>query len=74
VQIEAGDTLNFVADTSPRENVLYVTHCEGYVIDPRRAALFEQGATAAGLHQIANRVVADRKGNLVYCLFQLAKD
>ncbi|HSR08230.1 MAG TPA: glycosyltransferase family 39 protein [Bryobacteraceae bacterium] len=73
-QIEAGDTLNFVADTSPRENVLYVTHCEGYVIDPRRAALFEQDAAAAGLHQTANRVVADRKGHLVYCLFQLAKD
>jgi hypothetical protein len=74
VQIEAGDTLNFVADTPPRENVLYVTHCEGYVLDPKRAALFEQSWAAAGLHQTANRVVADRKGHLVYCLFQLAKD
>ncbi len=74
VQIEAGDRLNFVADTSPRENVLYVTHCEGYVLDQTRAALFEQGTAAAGLHQTANRVVADRKGRLVYCLFQLTKD
>jgi len=74
VQIEAGDTVDFVADTSPRENVLYVTHCEGYVIDPVRAARFEQTAAAAGLHETANRVVADRKGHLVYCLFQLAKD
>ncbi len=73
-QIQAGDTLNFVPDTSPRENVLYVTHCEGYVIDPRGAALFEQGAAAAGLHRTANREVADKKGHLVYCLFQLAKD
>ncbi len=72
-QIEADDTLNFVADTSPRENVLYVTHCEEYLIDPERAARFEQSAAAAGLHQTANRVVADRKGHLVYCLFQLAK-
>ncbi|MDP8989341.1 MAG: glycosyltransferase family 39 protein [Acidobacteriota bacterium] len=74
VQIEAGNTLIFVADTSPRENVLYVTHCEGYVIDPKRAALFEQSAAAAGLHEMANRVVADSKGHLVYCVFQLAKD
>lgn len=74
VQIEAGDTLHFVADTSPRENVLYVTHCEGYVLDQKRAALFDQGRAAAGLHQTANRVVADRQGHLVYCLFQLAKD
>ncbi len=74
VQIEAGDAVNFVADTSPRENVLYVTHCEGYVIDQNRAAQFEQSAAAAGLHQTANRVVADKKGHLVYCLFQLAKD
>jgi 4-amino-4-deoxy-L-arabinose transferase-like glycosyltransferase len=74
LQIEAGDTVNFVADTSPRENVLYVTHCEGYVLDPKRAALFDQNSAAAGLHQTANRVVADRKGHLVYCLFQLAKD
>ncbi len=74
VQIEAGDTVNFVADTSPRENVLYVTHCAGYVIDQNRAAQFESGAAAAGLHQTANRVVADKKGHLVYCLFQLAKD
>jgi len=66
--------VDFVADTSPRENVLYVTHCEGYVIDPVRAARFEQTAAAAGLHETANRVVADRKGHLVYCLFQLAKD
>jgi 4-amino-4-deoxy-L-arabinose transferase-like glycosyltransferase len=74
VQIEAGDTVNFVADTSPRENVLYVTHCEGYVLDPARAARFDESAAAAGLHQTSNRVVADRKGHLVYCLFQLAKD
>ena len=74
VQIEAGDSVNFVADTSPRENVLYLTHCEGYVIDPARAARFEQSAAAAGLQQTANRVVADKKGHLVYCLFQLARD
>jgi len=74
VQIEAGDTLNFAADTSPRENVLYVRHCEGYVLDQTRAALFERSSAAAGLHPTANRVVADRQGHLVYCLFQLAKD
>jgi len=74
VQIEAGDSVNFVADTSPRENVLYLTHCEGYVIDQARAARFEQSAAAAGLQQTANRVVADKKGHLVYCLFQLARD
>jgi 4-amino-4-deoxy-L-arabinose transferase-like glycosyltransferase len=74
VQIAAGDAVNFVSDITPRENVLYVTHCDGYVIDQGRAAQFETSAAAAGLHQTANRVVADRKGHLVYCLFQLAKD
>ncbi len=73
-QIESGDTVNFVDDISPRENVLYVTHCEGYVLDQNRAVQFEQSTAAAGLHQTANRVVADKKGHLVYCLFQLARD
>jgi len=29
------------ADPAPRENVLYVTHCDGYVIDESRTAQFQ---------------------------------
>ncbi len=72
LEIESRDTITFVADPAPRENVLYVTHCEGYVILP--AAQFPKLLAASGLHKTAARVVADKKGHLVFCLFQLAKD
>jgi 4-amino-4-deoxy-L-arabinose transferase-like glycosyltransferase len=72
LEIESRDSVSFVADPAPRENVLYVTHCEGYVILP--AAQFPQLLAASGLHKTASRVVADKKGHLVFCLFQLTKD
>ena len=59
------------ADPAPRENVLYVTHCEGYVIDESRTAQFQAELAASSLRMTANRVVADKKGHLVYCLYRL---
>ncbi len=70
VQIHSHDTVAF-ADPAPRENVLYVTHCEGYVIDESRTAQFQAQLAASTLRMTANRVVADKKGHLMYCLFQL---
>ncbi len=70
VQIDAHDAVAF-ADSAPRENVLYVTHCEGYVIDQPRSAQFQAQLAASALRMTANRVVADKKGHLLYCLFQL---
>jgi len=73
VQIHSHDTIAF-ADPAPRENVLYVTHCEGYVIDDSRTAQFQAQLAASSLRVTANRVVADKKGHLVYCLFQLERN
>ena len=73
VQIHSHDTVAF-ADPAPRENVLYVTHCEGYVIDESRTAQFQAQLAASALRMTANRVVADKKGHLVYCLFQLERN
>jgi 4-amino-4-deoxy-L-arabinose transferase-like glycosyltransferase len=73
VQIHSHDTVVF-ADPAPRENVLYVTHCEGYVIDESRTAQFQARLAASALRVTANRVVADKKGHLVYCLFQLERN
>jgi 4-amino-4-deoxy-L-arabinose transferase-like glycosyltransferase len=70
VQIHSHDAVVF-ADPAPRENVLYVTHCDGYVIDESRTAQFQTQLAASALRMTANRVVADKKGHLVYCLFQL---
>jgi len=70
VQIHSHDAVAF-ADPAPRENVLYVTHCEGYVIDESRTAQFQAQLAASALRITANRVVADKKGHLMYCLFQL---
>ena len=70
VQIHSRAAVTF-ADPAPRENVLYVTHCEGYVIDESRTAQFQAQLAASPLRMTANRVVADKKGHLVYCLFQL---
>jgi 4-amino-4-deoxy-L-arabinose transferase-like glycosyltransferase len=74
VQIESRDTVTFVADTAPREDVLYVTHCDGYVIDESRTAQFQERLAASGLHMTGNRVVTDKKGHLVFCLFQLERN
>ena len=71
LQIESHDTVAFTADPAPRENVLYVTHCDGYVIDESRTTQFEAQLAASRLRVTANRVVADKKGHLVYCLFRL---
>ena len=72
VQIHSRDAVVF-ADPAPRENVLYVTHCDGYVIDESRTAQFQSQLAATSLRMTANRVVADKKGHLVYCLFQLER-
>jgi 4-amino-4-deoxy-L-arabinose transferase-like glycosyltransferase len=73
VQIHSHDTLSF-ADPAPRENVLYVTHCDGYVIDESRTAQFQAQLAVSALRMTENRVVADKKGHLVYCLFQLERN
>jgi hypothetical protein len=73
VQIHSHDAVAF-ADPAPRENVLYVTHCEGYVIDESRTAQFQAQLAASSLRMTANRVVADKKGHLMYCLFQLERN
>ena len=73
VQIDAHDAVAFV-DSAPRENVLYVTHCDGYVIDESRTAQFQAQLESSALRMTANRVVADKKGHLVYCLFQLERN
>ncbi len=73
VQIHTDDTVVF-ADPAPRENVLYVTHCEGYVIDESRTVQFQTQLAASALRSTANRVVADKKGHLLYCLFQLERN
>jgi 4-amino-4-deoxy-L-arabinose transferase-like glycosyltransferase len=73
VQIHSHDAVAF-ADPAPRENVLYVTHCEGDVIDESRTAQFQAQLAASALRMTANRVVADKKGHLVYCLFQLERN
>jgi hypothetical protein len=73
IQIHSHDTLA-VADPAPRENVLYVTHCAGYVIDESRTTQFQAQLAASALRMTANRVVADKKGHLVYCLFQLERN
>ena len=73
VQVISPDAVAF-ADAAPRENVLYVTHCEGYVIDESRTEQFRTRLAASALRMTANRVVADKKGHLVYCLFQLERN
>jgi 4-amino-4-deoxy-L-arabinose transferase-like glycosyltransferase len=73
VQIHSHDAVVF-ADSAPRENVLYVTHCDGYVIDESRTAQFQAQLAASALRVTANRVVADKKGHLMYCLFQLERN
>jgi len=74
VEIDSHGALAFTADPAPRENILYVTHCDGYVIDESRSAQFQAQMAASTLRMTANRVVADKKGHLVYCLFQLERN
>jgi hypothetical protein len=49
----------------PRGSVLYIAHCDGYVIDPSRSAKFTSLTKA--------RVIPDPHGNPVFCINQLRK-
>ena len=57
VQIHARDSVVF-ADSAPRENVLYVTHCDGYVIDPSRTEQFQTQLAGSALRSTANDLLA----------------
>jgi hypothetical protein len=66
--------VSFVADPAPQESVLYVTHCDGYVIDASRTTQFQERLAVSGLHMGETRAVADKKGHLVFCLFRLERN
>ncbi len=73
LQIESGDRVEISEDPTPREGVLYVGHCAGYVTDESRHRDFEHIIAASGMHLAGTRTVADREGHAVFCVFHLER-
>lgn len=63
VQVEAHDQVEIVEATPIRPGVLYVAHCEGYIIDESRSKPYKP--------LLRNeRIVTDRRGAPLFCLFE----
>jgi 4-amino-4-deoxy-L-arabinose transferase-like glycosyltransferase len=73
VRVESGDTVALAPDEEPREGVLYVEHCEGYVIDAAQTGSFEQKLARSNLHRTEVQRVSDPHGEPVFCLAVLGK-
>jgi hypothetical protein len=56
--------LTIVDPAPPRNGVIYIAHCPGYVIDPSRSAKFGEVLSGA-------RIIRDSHGNPVYCIAML---
>ena len=71
LQIETGDRIVIGDDPTPREGVLYVRHCDGYVIDQSKAAQFRKLLASSDLHLTGERTISDREGRAIFCAFRL---
>ena len=71
IQIAAGNRLILDEDPTPRENVMYIAHCDGYRIDESRWKRYWELISASSLHVSESRVVTDTQGRPVFCLFRL---
>ncbi len=67
-RVETGDKIALAANEEPREGVLYVAHCGGYVIDEGQMDNFERKVVVSGLHRTEVRRVSDPHGEPVFCL------
>jgi hypothetical protein len=74
LQIETRDRIMIDEDTAPRENVLYVGHCAGYIIDDSRGKRFEEAMRTSQFRLSSKREIPDREGQPIFCLFRLAED
>jgi hypothetical protein len=74
LQIETWDQLPINEDLTPREDVLYVKHCDGYTIDESRWNHIRELLAASQLHLAGTRVIPDQEGRPIFCLFRLARN
>lgn len=73
LQIETGDQAVIMEDPTPREGVLYVTHCAGYKIDEARDSDFHGLLAASSLHMAGQRTIPDGEYHPVFCIFRLER-
>jgi hypothetical protein len=73
LQTAASGHPTVITEPIPSEGVLYISHCDGYVVDPTRMERFRSLLAVTKLMETNNRIVTDPKGNTVFCLFQLAE-
>ena len=71
VRVESGDRIALADDGEPRQGVLYVGHCRGYVIDENRMETFERKLVASGLRWIEVAKISDQHGEPVFCAGRL---
>jgi hypothetical protein len=73
LEIETHDRIPFLHDLTPRENVLFVSHCNDYVVDASRVNRFLKSVMASGLRITGRQTVPDEHGRPVFCFFRLAR-
>ncbi len=72
VRVETADRISLASD-EPRERVLYVGHCEDYVVDAGQTANFERKLSQSGLHRTQIARVPDQQGTSMFCLSMLGR-
>jgi hypothetical protein len=73
VQTMSGQRVPLALPFPLRSGVLYVTHCDGYVIDPARTEEYRKFLLDERVSATNQRVVTDRQGAPVFCTFEAAK-
>jgi 4-amino-4-deoxy-L-arabinose transferase-like glycosyltransferase len=74
VGVQAGDRVRYTDSTAPREGVLYVSHCDGYVIDGEPMEAFEKRVRASGLQLKKSGAVTDSQGAALFCMSVISRE
>ena len=69
IDVEADDRVRYADSVAPREGVLYVSHCDGYVIDVGRMDALQQSVRAAGFQLKGHGVATDSQGVAPFCMW-----
>ena len=73
VRVESADRITLADDGEVGQDVLYVGHCSGYVIDEDRMKTFDQKVAASGLRWVEVGKVSDQFGEPVFCVGRLSR-
>jgi hypothetical protein len=71
IRIQTRGSVPIVNDSIPRRDILYISHCPGYVVDAPAVEQFDRLARLAGLVRYDAGTVRDHESTAIYCVFRL---